>query len=121
MWAILNKMAVSRIDPALVQISAYSFYIFLVPILISASNFQSLKKDQVGIALAIFSAICSAVAGYFYARAVKTSDVSSVLSITTCYPSLAFLLSVLFLGETFSFKKFFGFAIMITGAIIVNK
>lgn len=121
MWAILNKMAVQRIDPVLVQISAYCVHIVLVPILISTSNFSSLKKDYFGILFSFSSAICSAIAAYFYARAVKGSDVSSVLSITTCYPSLAFILSVIFLGETFSLNKFFGFAIMILGAIIVNR
>lgn len=121
LWAIFNKMAVSRIDPLMVQISAYSMHVFLVPVLILSSNFASLKKDYLGIFLAIFSAVCSAVAAYFYARAVKGSDVSSILSITTCYPALSFLLSVIFLGEPFSANKVFGFAIMILGAIVVNR
>lgn len=114
-------MSVSRIEPILVQISAYSMHVALVPILMSTCNFSSLKKDYFGIFLAIFSALCSAVAAYFYARAVKDADVSSVLSITTCYPAISFILSVVFLGESFSLKKFFGFAIMILGATIINR
>lgn len=121
LWSIFNKMAVSRIDPILVQISAYSMHVFLVPFLILSSNFSSLKKDSLGIFLAVFSAVCSAIAAYFYARAVKESDVSSVLSVTSCYPAVGFLLSVMFLGESFSVKKAIGFAIMIFGAIIVNR
>jgi transporter family protein len=96
-------------------------HVVLVPILISTCNFSNLKKDYWGIFFAISSAMCSAIAAYFYARAVKGSDVSSVLSITTCYPALAFILSVIFLGESFSLNKFFGFAIMVLGAIIVNR
>jgi len=55
----------------------------------------------------------------FY-NALKTGDVSRVVPVSGAYPLLAFLLGVVFLGETFSMTKAAGCVFIIAGIWLIK-
>jgi len=86
----------------------FGFFI-LNPAEIRAVNMRSALFLILGGFLASF------VAQLVFYHGLKIGEVSKVVPISASYPLIAFLLAVLFLGETFSLVKAFGVALIICG------
>ena len=64
--------------------------------------------------------IASFVAQLIFYNALKAGQVSRVVPISACYPLVAFVLGVIFLGEKFTLIKFIGVSLIISGAILLR-
>jgi len=86
----------------------------LVTFIIKPSH---IKTVSVKPALLLISAgfLASFVAQIAFYKALKLGQVSRVVPISGSYPFIAFILGVLFLGESFNLAKLFGCALIIVG------
>jgi uncharacterized membrane protein len=66
------------------------------------------------------SAVCLAFGGFSYLSAMKLLPASYVISITSCYPVIMYVLAVRFLKERFSMARFAGIALVVLGGTLVH-
>ena len=69
----------------------------------------------------LISAILSGVIGYLcYFKALSIGNVSKVVPLVATYPFFSCLISIFFLGESFSFFKILGSLLIIAGVVVIN-
>lgn len=119
-WAVLNKTALNHLNPMALQ-----FITSLFSFPLSFLYWQFVPKDtrwtSVGIGWTIAAAVATFGGSLAYMYAASQKEVSSVISLTACYPALTFLLAVMFLGETFTMTKFGGLVLILLGVWVVSK
>lgn len=72
------------------------------------------------VALVGGGALASVVAQLFFYRALKTGDVGRVAVVGGSWPVVAFVLSLLFLGETLTARKAAGVFLVVLGAAFLR-
>lgn len=119
-WAVFNKLALNYISPYAVQfltsgvaLSLSYFYWKNIP--------EGMKWSTMGIVWTVLAALATFGGSLAYMYAASQNQVSSVISLTACYPALTFLIAVLFLGETFTLAKFGGLCLILLGVWVVNR
>ncbi|HMU95478.1 MAG TPA: EamA family transporter [Elusimicrobiota bacterium] len=65
-------------------------------------------------------ALASVIAQLFFYRALKVGDVGRVAAVGGAWPVVAFVLSVLFLGETLTVRKGLGIFLVVLGAAFLR-
>lgn len=77
----------------------------------------SLSKQN--IFFLVISGIATGLSWLFYFKALQTGHVSHVATIDKLSVVFTIILSVLFLGETFSFKTIIGAGLIVAGALVL--
>ncbi len=80
-------------------------------------SIMTLTKNN--ITFLILSGVATGLSWIFYFRALQLGKVSQVASIDKLSVALAIIFSIMFLGETLTFKTAIGAACIILGAIII--
>lgn len=65
--------------------------------------------------------IIDIAAAFLYFRAIQLEDVSRIVGLIYIIPLFVAILAAVFLGETFTFIKYFGIVIMVLGAISLTS
>lgn len=119
-WSVLNKVALNHLHPFAVQ---FITSLFCFPLIFLYWNFvpKDTKWTVSGIGWTIAAAIATFSGSLAYMYAAQQKEVSSVISLTACYPALTFLIAVLFLNETFTLLKFGGLCLILLGVWVINK
>lgn len=101
------KIANANIHPIIVSTLVTLLYAIATPIAWMFMKFDH-KLNVVGVSTALIGGgfICAASIAYFYS--LQKGDAGQVTALTSLYPALTMLLSVMFLGESLSFKKVIG-------------
>jgi transporter family protein len=130
LWAITNhidKFLVSGIDEAGKSIKTLMIFstlvagVVLLPIWLIASMFQGwISVNWFSLIMILLSAVASALAIYFYFRALDQNDTSVVVIMFQMIPVFTYLLALMFFHETLSMPQLVGAAIIMLSAILVS-
>lgn len=94
----------------------------LVYVLCAPSAVRSLARMpwRSAACFALGGALASVLGQIFFYQALRKSEIGRVAAVGGSWPAFAFLLSVLFLGEPFSWKKSAGVAFVMTGVALLR-
>lgn len=115
---ILEKLGLGSVAPA-----AGLFYrclgvllglLVLVIFIVKPEEIRSVDLRS-AMLLAMGGFLASFVAQIFFYNALKSGNVSAVVPLSGSYPLIAFILGVLLLGESFSYFRVFGVALIVAG------
>jgi bacterial/archaeal transporter family protein len=107
------KIACVNIHPIIVSTLVTSLYMLLTPFAWGFMKFDH-RVNTIGVTAAVVGGafICMASVAYFYA--LQKGSAGEVTLLSSMYPGLTLLLSILFLGEPLTIKKCVG--ILLAGA-----
>ncbi len=126
LWGIaplMDKYVVSTgVSPILANlIRVAGALIFLAIITIAVKDLSSAKLTFKNVAyLLIAGIIASGVAMIIYFQALKISQASKVVPITSIYPLFTVIFSALILGENVSLKVVIGAVLIVVGLALVS-
>ena len=122
LWSFGTKVATNHLHPFLLQAINYGIGFLAVPFLIFAlAKVPNPQFDRVGILWAIGSALFGIIAYVSFGFALKNGSAGTVVVLSTTYPVLTFILSVLFLGEQITLAKTGGILMVLAGVIILGR
>jgi transporter family protein len=119
--AIFGKIGLSNIDTTIATtVRSIVMALFLVIVSFSLGKFSLLHTIKNRILLFIvLSGIAGAISWLFYFLALKTGITSGVVAIDRMSVVFVLILSIIFLGENFTWLSAFGAALMTAGAILM--
>lgn len=119
--AIFGKIGVADINSNLATfIRTVVILILIAGIVTVRGEWETPKQmPRLSIAMLVASGIATGLSWLCYYRALQLGDVSRVAPIDKLSILLVILLSVLFLGESLSWKVLLGGALMAAGAVII--
>lgn len=119
--AIFGKIGVADINANLATfIRTVVILILIAGIVTVRGEWETPKQmPRLSIAMLVASGIATGLSWLCYYRALQLGDVSRVAPIDKLSILLVILLSVLFLGESLSWKVLLGGALMAAGAVII--
>jgi len=119
--AIFGKIGLAGIDSTLATtVRSIVMAVFLVAVAAMLGKFSFL--DTLGSRAMIFiilSGVAGAMSWLFYFLAIKLGTVTGVVAIDRTSVVFAFILAALFLGETFTWGKVVGAAMVAAGAFLM--
>lgn len=121
---ILEKIGVARIAPlagVFIRSCGVVIGIFIMAIFNNQAVRIALKADPRTIFLLVLGGFMASIVGQiFFYNALKIGEVSKVVPIAGIYPLVAFLLGVIFLGETFTAVKLGGVIFVVLGLFLLR-
>lgn len=120
---IIEKIALQTTDP-LVGLTIRTLFITFVMIIVCAVAGKWPNVINTPLKDKIYFSITGLMAGLLgmltYYLALKASPASKVVPIAACYPLVAALLGVVFLGEAVTWIRFLGTVLIIAGVWLVK-
>jgi len=121
---ILEKMGVARIAPlagVFIRSCGVVIGISIMAIFNNQAVRIALKADPRTIFLLVLGGFMASIVGQiFFYNALKIGEASKVVPIAGIYPLVAFLLGVIFLGETFTAVKLGGVIFVVLGLFLLR-
>lgn len=121
--AIVGKLGLKTLDSTLATtIRALIMAGFLLVVSFLLRKFRGFSLADLSHRdwlLIVISGIFGAMSWLFYFLALKQGPATPVVALDRLSLAFVFLLGILFLGESFSLKSFFGAAIMVAGAVLL--
>ena len=119
--AIFGKIGLANVDSTLATtVRSIVMAIFLVGVSFALGKFTMLSSfTNKAIVFIVLSGIAGALSWLCYFFAIKSGAVSGVVAIDRTSVVFAFILAVLFLGETFTWRAALGAALVASGAILM--
>lgn len=119
--AILGKIGLKGVDPTLATtVRAIVMAAFLVIVSLSLGKFSTL--DTLGSKTMVFiilSGIAGAISWIYYFLAIKHGPVTGVVALDRTSIIFAFILAVIFLGESLTWQKAIGATLIAIGAVLM--
>jgi bacterial/archaeal transporter family protein len=113
------KPANDQMHPFMVTMIATCLYCILTPI-----AFLFVKFDKTvtvpGITCALLGAIMMGIGSLSYYFAIKKGGVGEIAAVTSLYPALTLVLSIIFFHEEISWKKGLGIGLALISAVILT-
>ena len=123
--AFLNRLAVEKMPPLLMQVIVGSVFFFYIPValkLTGVHNPLQYKWSTYSIVLTVIATLFSIIANVLLYSSLKGSNTSGASQMMIClYPIVTFILSIFILHEQFSIWKITGVAVMLVGAYLLTK
>ena len=123
--AFLNRLAVEKMPPLLMQVIVGSVFFFYIPVALKLTGIHNplqYKWSAYSIVLTVIATCCSIAANVFLYTSLKGSNTSGASQMMVClYPIVTFVLSIFILHEQFSMWKIVGVATMLLGAYFLTK
>jgi transporter family protein len=118
--SIFIKMANDNIHPIMVSAIMTAMYVVLIPVsfLVIKVN-HSVNPNGVLYSLVGGLTMCIGSLAYFYA--LKNGNAGEVTAMTSLYPGLTLVLSIMFLGEGFSLKKGIGILLALASVYVLSR
>lgn len=119
--AIFGKIGLKNIDSTLATaVRSIVMAVFLIIVAVSFGKIHFIGTiTNKALLFIILSGVAGALSWLFYFYAVKVGPVSGVIGIDKLSVVLAILFSILFLGESFTWKTVVGGLFITLGAILV--
>lgn len=121
---IMEKLGLARIAP-IAGILVRSCGVIIGAVILTMFNLPALKMalsadPRTIVLLGLGGFMASILGQIFFYNALKIGEASKLVPIAGTYPLFAFLLGVLFLGESFTLAKAGGVAFVILGLILLR-
>lgn len=120
LWAFFNKIAVGKIG---LQAAFWNAVIILLGItiyLIVTHQFFPLKQDTTGISFAVLAGLATACASIIFYILLGKNPAGYVVTITSLFPIVTLVLSMIFLKESLSIQKIIGFIFAFAAIFFLN-
>lgn len=121
--AIFGKLGLSKIDTTLATtIRSIIMAGFLVIVSLSFSKWKDFSVHGIGNKewlYIILAGVAGALSWLFYFSALRVGHASKVAAVDRLSVALVFIMSIIFLGEKFSWFAALGAALMVGGAMIM--
>lgn len=116
--SIFYKVANDNMHPVMVSACATAIFLILLPLAFIFLKFDT-KVTTNGILAAIVGGICMCIGsmGYFYALRTGHAGVTTVL--TSLYPALTLLISMIIFKESLTFKQGLGMVFAVISFILL--
>jgi transporter family protein len=124
--AVMDKLALKQGDPLLgLTIRAITVLVMLLAFIIANGKIRALislvQNDTRSTLFFMLSGLLAGFVGMLtYYGALRLAPVSQVVPVTSAYPLVVALLSVLFLGEQLSFLRLLGIILIISGVYLIQ-
>lgn len=117
-----RKLAVDRLHPYQLQMLASGIYVIQMPIMAYLINKNELTTYSTpGIWYGVICLVTYIFSAMLFSFLLKSTDQPGMMStLISMNPVITSLLSFIFLGETFSFKKIIATIIMLVGFYLFN-
>jgi drug/metabolite transporter (DMT)-like permease len=121
-WAFACKIVATKLNPLYMTLSSYTIGFCCVPIyLLLLKHDKHVQFNWPGFAWAIAGGASGVSAYLAYVYALKTYDAGTAsILVSSTYPTLTFILAVLFLGETLTLSKMIGIGLVMIGVIVLG-
>jgi drug/metabolite transporter (DMT)-like permease len=118
----IQKLAVDKMSPLLMQIVVAMAFVFCIPIFIQMEGGVShLKWNTLSVVLTFGAALLSITGNILmYTALTNNKHLGSAVMLVSLYPAVTLILSAIFLHEHFSFGKILGFLAMVGGALLLT-
>lgn len=122
LWALGEKYAVARVHPYTVQWMHSIPYVLLLPVwfLLARRAAPQAVMDWTALAWASGACVASLLAMLLLVFAMRTEPASVATAVTSTYPLVVLLLSVLTGEETLTSKRLIGLGLAISGVIVMQ-
>jgi transporter family protein len=120
--AILGKLGLKGIDTTLAT-TLRSIVMAIFLIVVSAGLGKLTGATHFGgkaVSFIVMSGIAGALSWLFYFFAIKAGNVTGAVAIDRTSVVFAFMLAVMFLGESLTWQKLIGAVMMVGGAILMS-
>ncbi|MDP2704883.1 MAG: EamA family transporter [Patescibacteria group bacterium] len=120
--AIFGKMGLQGIDTTLATtLRAVIMAVFLVGVSLALGKFEAVPDfgKKAGLMI-VLSGLAGALSWLFYFSALKAGPASAVAAIDRLSVVFVFILALIFLGETFTWKSALGALFVALGAILMT-
>ena len=122
--AIVGKIGLKNLDSTLATtIRSVIMALFLLVVSFSLGKFRNFNFSNLSNRdwlLIICAGIFGALSWLFYFFALKNGPATPVVAIDRLSLVFVFIMALLFLGESFSFKALIGVLLMVSGAILIS-
>jgi|ERR1019366_4190327 uncharacterized membrane protein len=120
-WAIFQKLAVSRMHPIHMQAVGCCVAITLLPIYLCFSYYKIPHTiSTAGIIFSVLASVCSVVATLAFLFAIQNGNVGTTSVLVAASPVITIALAVVFLGEKLTLSKLIGVAFVMFGVIVLG-
>jgi transporter family protein len=119
--AVFGKVGVKNVDPTLATaVRATVMMVFLVTVAAVTGKAGGVGDiDRRSLVFILLSGLAGAASWLFYFVALREGPASGVAALDRTSVALVFVLAVMFLGETFTWKGAIGAALVVAGAILL--
>ena len=97
--------------------------VFFFPLIVwrwNPTKYAVAAAEKISIVLIASSIIVTMSGVYFYLKAMSGGEASKIVPLSSTYPLVAFLLAVIFLGESFTWIKLAGTAFVAIGIWLIT-
>lgn len=119
---ILGKMGLAKLPPFLaLSLRSFTISIILLAAGLISGNFKNLQVDARSFIFIAAEGIMASLLGqlaYYYA--LKNSEASKVVPVSSSFPLITLALAFLFLNESITLKKILGTMLVILGIILIR-
>lgn len=120
-WAIFQKLAVSRLHPIHMQLVGCCVAITLLPFYLAFSYYKIPHTISTpGIIFSTLAYICSICASLAFLFAIRQGNVGTTSVLISASPVITIALAIVFLGEKLTTSKLIGIAFVMLGVIILG-
>lgn len=120
LWAFFAKIASDKIG---VQASLWDSITLIFAIIIYlglTKELSNLKADKFGITMALLAGLCAGVASVFFFIVIQKKPAGIVITLSSLYPIITILLSLVFLKENLTLNKILGFIFAFIAIFLLN-
>lgn len=123
LWAFLEKLAVSKIHPAQIQIINCIIGCFLIPVYYGMLKTKAIVQpiNLIGVFYVVVASLCATIASYVFVHTLKTNEVGTTTIISSTYPVITLLLGAIFLGEAITVPKIAGMFLVVGGIALLGR
>ncbi len=121
---IFEKLGLARTEPAVaLLIRAFTTSVFIMAYIFYAGKSRELLvTDFKSLVYVLLGGVFGVLfAQFFYFKALQYGEIGRVMPIVGSFPVIAFLLSVLIFGETFTIMKCIGLVLVVGGVILLGE
>lgn len=120
LWGFLSKLSSQRIGMQVTLWYAIAYASTIIGFLLLSSHVFPIKKDSVGIILAIAAGMTGALASLFFFFLLQRKPAGYLVAVTSLYPVITLFLSVLFLQEALGLIKVLGIFLAILALFLLS-
>jgi len=121
LMTIVGKLGLKKVDPTLAT-AVRSFFMFGFMVITALASGKLKQLDQLSfknVGVIALAGVFGAASWFFYFLGLKETTASKLASLDRLSLPLIIMLSLLFLGEAFSWKLVLGGAFVTLGAILI--
>jgi uncharacterized membrane protein len=122
-WSFINKLAADKLHPYFIQMMGCIVGMILLPIYFYFLKQQS-PTPTINIGYAFLSALASllaAGAAIAYIYNIRGGNLGAISVISSSYPVLVYILSVVFLKEEITIVKVAGVILVLLGVVAISR